>query len=170
MARRPSEKALEQPITKARMAAVVWNPELVSREGAIRQMDDEGVFITYDQLTDWELGESEVPADIMYYFSKIYKAPELLHNYCASCPIGKHIHQKVEVKSIETITLQTLKAFDSNTLEDALSKLLEIAEDGVIDETEWPIFRDICNVFQTITTKAKPLLLLKMQIEMTGRA
>lgn len=168
MARAPGKRALEQDITKARINAKTFNYDLATREGAIRQLEDMGVWITADQLTDWELGERDIPPDILYSLAKLYKAPELVHNYCAKCPIGKHIHPVVEVKTIESITLKTLMALDADRLQGDLTDLMKIAEDGVIDDTEKERFLQVCNTIDNIIEALQPFKVLRLKIEIGG--
>lgn len=169
MARAPGKRALEQDVTRARIAAQNFNAELATREGTIRALEDMGIWITADQLTDWELGERDIPPDILYQLALLYKAPELIHNYCAKCPIGKHIHPVVELKTIESMTLKTLVALDPTNLRNDLNALMEIAADGVIDESEKPRFLEVCNKLDNIIEVLQPIQVLRMKLEIGGQ-
>ena len=64
----------------------------------------------------------------------LYNAPELRNYFCKNiCPIGEDI-PKAEIADLDRITVRTLSAI--RKLGETKELLLDITEDGVIDETE----------------------------------
>ena len=64
----------------------------------------------------------------------LYNAPELRNYFCKNtCPLGEDI-PKVEIADLDRITVRTLSAI--RKLGETKDLLLDITEDGVIDESE----------------------------------
>lgn len=66
----------------------------------------------------------------------LYNAPELENYYCRTmCPLGKEM-PKAELEDLDRITVRTLAAF--RKIGKTREVLLDITEDGVIDDSEKP--------------------------------
>ena len=64
----------------------------------------------------------------------LYNAPELRNYFCKTiCPLGEDI-PKAEIADLDRITVRTLSAI--RRLGETRELLLDITEDGVIDESE----------------------------------
>lgn len=64
----------------------------------------------------------------------LYNAPELRNYFCRNmCPLGEEI-PKAEISDLDRITVRTLSAI--RNLEKTKELLLDITEDGVVDESE----------------------------------
>lgn len=117
---------------QCRKQASVYNPVVYSRESASEQLD-----ISVSTLSNYELGITTPPVDIVVKMATLYNAPEILNHYCKShCPIGKTMAIATDVKSLELATLRVLKRLDENDIKDIRRELADIADDGQITEDE----------------------------------
>ncbi|MCD7824585.1 MAG: XRE family transcriptional regulator [Clostridiaceae bacterium] len=114
---------------KARCEASKQNEQLSSREGAADIMS-----IDRGRLYRIESGIANPYPEEIHLMADLYNAPELENYYCTNlCPLGGNI-PKAEIANLDRITVRTLSAF--RKLGDTKELLLDITEDGVIDESE----------------------------------
>ena len=129
MGRKPT-KAADNPFCIARLEAARYNERLSSKDGAAELLG-----ISVSTLSDYELGITKVvPPDMVLKMADLYNAPELENYYCTElCPLGSNI-PKVNMKTLDRISLSALDAF--RKVEGAKVLLLDITADGIIDESE----------------------------------
>lgn len=129
MGRRPT-KAANNPFCKARIDAAKYNDRLFSKESAAELLG-----ISVSTLSDYELGVTKtVPPDMVLKMSDLYNAPELENYYCTSmCPLGGDI-PKVDIATLDRIAVRVLSSF--RKVGKIGEQLLDIVEDGIIDESE----------------------------------
>jgi transcriptional regulator with XRE-family HTH domain len=114
---------------KARLSASSHNEQLSSREGAADIMS-----IDRGRLYRIESGIANPYPEEIHLMADLYNAPELRNYFCKNiCPIGDDI-PKAEIADLDRITVRTLSAI--RKLGETKELLLDITEDGVIDETE----------------------------------
>lgn len=114
---------------KARCEAATHNEQLSSREGAADIMS-----IDRGRLYRIESGIANPYPEEIHLMADLYNAPELKNYFCKNiCPLGEDI-PKAEVADLDRITVRTLSAI--RKLGETKELLLDITEDGVIDETE----------------------------------
>lgn len=114
---------------KARCEAATHNEQLSSREGAADIMS-----IDRGRLYRIESGIANPYPEEIHLMADLYNAPELENFFCKNiCPLGGDI-PKAEIADLDRITVRTLSAF--RKLRDTKELLLDITEDGVIDESE----------------------------------
>jgi len=124
-----SEKTASNVFYLARMRAAKHNEALSSREGAadIMAIDRGRLYRIESDVADPYPEEVRMMADL-------YNEPELCNHYCRKCcPLGRHVPE-VKSDNLDRITLKAMY-----TLKDVYKTrdlLLEIAQDGVIDESE----------------------------------
>lgn len=118
----------------------MYNERLYSREGAAELLG-----ISVSTLADYELGNTKVvPVDKVVLMADLYNAPELKTGYCKhECPICSYLPVATEVKDLEGITLRLMKRLDCDELNRIKKELVDITEDGIIDETEKPELKKI---------------------------
>lgn len=135
-----STKGNENVYFVARKRAAMYNERLYSREGAAELLG-----ISVSTLADYELGNTKVvPVDKVVLMADLYNAPELKTGYCKhECPICSYLPVATEAKSLEGITLRLMKRLDCDKLNRIKKELVDIAEDGIIDETEKPELKKI---------------------------
>ena len=114
---------------KARCEAAKHNEQLSSREGAADIMS-----IDRGRLYRIESGIANPYPEEIHLMADLYNAPELRNYFCTNtCPLGEDI-PKVEIADLDRITVRTLSAI--RKLGETKDLLLDITEDGVIDESE----------------------------------
>ena len=137
---RGSTKGNENVYFVARKRAAMYNERLYSREGAAELLG-----ISVSTLADYELGNTKVvPVDKVVLMADLYNAPELKTGYCKhECPICSYLPVATEAKGLEGITLRLMKRLDCDELNRIKKELVDITEDGIIDETEKPELKKI---------------------------
>lgn len=116
---------------KARCEAATHNEQLSSREGAADIMS-----IDRGRLYRIESGIANPYPEEVHLMADLYGAPELRNYYCKNvCPLGEDV-PKAELADMDRITIRTLSAF--RHISETKEILLDITEDGVIDEKEKP--------------------------------
>lgn len=114
---------------KARCEAAAHNEQLSSREGAADIMS-----IDRGRLYRIESGIANPYPDEICLMADLYNAPELENYFCTNmCPLGVNI-PKAEMADLDRISIKALSIF--RKLGDTKELLLDITEDGVIDESE----------------------------------
>lgn len=114
---------------KARCEAAKHNEQLCSREGAADIMS-----IDRGRLYRIERGIANPYPEEIHMMADLYNAPELRNYFCRNmCPLGEEI-PKAEISDLDRITVRTLSAI--RNLEKTKELLLDITEDGVVDESE----------------------------------
>lgn len=114
---------------QARCKASTHNEQLRSREGAAEIMS-----IDRGRLYRIERGAVNPYSEEIDLMADLYNAPELRNYYCRNiCPLGSDLPE-VEISNLDRITVKALSAF--NKVKMTRELLLDITEDGIIDETE----------------------------------
>ena len=141
---------------RARKKAAESNERLSSRERAAELLG-----ISPSTLADYELGITKfVPVDKVVLMADLYNCPELRTGYCKyECPIGKHIPLATSVRGIEGIALRLIREFDSDKIKDMQKKLVDIAADGVISDSEKPTLEEIISRLDELTIAISELKL-----------
>lgn len=123
-------KALGNVFCQARLAAAKYNEKLKSRDGAAELLG----YASSSTISDWELGVSIPTPEAVLKMSDLYNAPELINHYCTEmCPLGGEV-PRVDVNDLDRITVKALAVFSK--VNQTRDTLLEITEDGVIDQSE----------------------------------
>ncbi len=152
MGRRPT-KAADNPFCIARLEAAKYNERLFSKEGAAELLG-----VSVSTLSDYELGITKVvPPDMVLKMADLYNAPELENYYCTSvCPLGKDV-PKADLADLDRISIKALSTF--RKLGETKELLLDITEDGVIDESEKPALDKILGTLDELEQVAQSLKL-----------
>lgn len=152
---RGATKAAGNPWYNARLEAAKWNDKLYSRAGAAEMFD-----CSVDTIDRIENGLNKcMPVDMAVLMADKYNSPNLLNHYCLNeCPIGCRHSISEEIVDIDRVTVKLLKRLKIDDLEGVKEKLLDIAEDGVIDSKELP---DLTGVVDFLDDLAKTISELK---------
>ena len=150
-------KAAENMYYLARSEAAEKNADFSSREKAA-----EIIGIDRTRLARIELDTISPYPEEVKSMATAYNTPELCNSYCAKeCPIGKNVVKEVNIDDFDRLTLKVLGSLSDI---DALrNSLIEISEDGYIDESEQPAFQNILDSLEKISTNAKALRLWAMK-------
>lgn len=117
---------------QCRKEAAKYNDRLSSREGASEMLN-----VSVSSLSNYELGLTPVPTDVVVRMADLYGAPELEACYCKNdCPIGKRQNIATKIRGIEQITCSLLNHADDDRLHSIKKGLLRIASDGKLDPGE----------------------------------
>lgn len=132
-----------------------------SREKAAMILDG----ITEDRLEKIENGRTiPTPEDILQFADK-YKDPTLCNSYCSGeCAIGRHYVPQVEVKELPSIVLGMIATINNVTT--MRERLIAIAADGVIDESEMEDFNQIQEQLEELS---KAVEALQLWVEKTAK-
>lgn len=129
-------KAAENIWFKARERATEFNDRFGSREGA---SDELGIERT--RLARIETGVSTPHTDEVVMMSECYKAPELRNYYCRECcPLGSNV-PAIEDASLDRISVRAMSSL--RKVAKVKEMLLDIVDDGIIDESEKPELEEI---------------------------
>lgn len=137
---------------KARCEAATHNEQLSSREGAADYMS-----IDRGRLYRIESGIAVPYPEEIRLMADLYNAPELENYYCRTmCPLGSEI-PKAELADMDRITIRTLSTF--RKIAETKEMLLDITEDGVIDENEKPQLEEILKNLEEVEEIAQSMKL-----------
>ncbi|MBQ7605373.1 MAG: helix-turn-helix transcriptional regulator [Firmicutes bacterium] len=106
------------------------------------------------------------PDEIMIMAEK-YKAPDLCNYYCANqCPIGQQYVPESKIKELSQIVLKMVDSL--NDAQDNQKRLISIAADGVIDDSEMEDFVTIQEQLEKISITVEALQLWSEQMMANG--
>lgn len=146
-------KAADNIFCKARYEAANVDSVFSSREGTA-----EKVGLDRTRLARIELGTvSPYPEEVLA-LSDTYSMPELCNQYCSKvCPIGKTTVKELDIQEFDRLTLKVLGSLKN--IDAIRTRLIAIAEDGVIAEEEYSEFETVLESLDKIATNAQALKL-----------
>lgn len=144
-------KAADNIYCMARYEAAESDERFVSREKASEVMG-----IDRTKLARIELGNVTPYPDEVVSMAKAYNTPEICNAYCAEeCPIGKQTVKKVVMDDFDRLSLKMLGSLKN--VDEVMSDLIAISEDGIVDADEVNGFNDILEALDKISTSAQAL-------------
>ncbi len=152
MPRGVTEKTLNNKYYQARARAGRNNKPLRNRVYAAHALP-----VSKESLSDYEGSVRLPPPAVVARMSGLYNAPELLNDYCITCPIGEIIGIALELKPIERLALQLIK--NTNNMDDMRDMLADITADGVIDDQEKPKLQQIISFFENLEKSIGEIIL-----------
>ena len=130
----------ETPYRECRKQAAIYNDALGSMERAAEMLG-----VSVNTLSNYELGVTVPPVDIIIVMADLYRAPQLKTMYCKNeSLIGRCMPVAVEAGSIDNIVIRIIKQFKESRIEGLKDKLIGIAEDGKVSEEEEKELNEIC--------------------------
>lgn len=139
-------KQLVNPYRECRKQAATYNRALSSMEKAAELL---GVAVS--TMSNYELGITVPPVDIIVKMADLYRAPQLRTMYCKKeCLIGRHLSLATSAASIENITVRIIKQMDDGKLKSIKDRLINIAQDGKVSKQEAIQLRGICEELEEI--------------------
>lgn len=133
-------KQLVNPYRECRKQTATYNRALSSMEKAAELL---GVAVS--TMSNYELGITVPPVDIIVKMADLYRAPQLRTMYCKKeCLIGRHLSLATSAASIENITVRIIKQMDDGKLKSIKDRLINIAQDGKVSKQEAIQLRGIC--------------------------
>ena len=141
---------------QCRKQAAIYNSAVHSRESASEQLG-----ISVSTLSNYELGITTPPVDIVVKMAELYNAPEILNHYCkTNCPIGRSMSIGTDVKSLELATLRVIKRLNEKDIRNIRQELTDIADDGQITEDEEDRLDSILHKLDELATVISELKLI----------
>ncbi|MCM1181296.1 MAG: helix-turn-helix transcriptional regulator [Clostridium sp.] len=148
---RKATKASDNIFYQARVEAMEKNPEFSSREKA-----SDLIGIDRTRLARIELSEVIPYQDEVKRIAQAYDKPELCNQYCTMlCPLGSLTTKKIKVENLDRLILNTLGAL--NDISELKNSLIDISQDGLIEDSEREEFRKILGVLSEISETAQSL-------------
>lgn len=146
-------KAADNVFCMARYDAANRDPNFSSREGAAAQ-----VGIDRTRLARIELGTiSPYPEEVLA-LSEAYHMPELCNQYCSKiCPIGQQTMTELDIQEFDRLTLKVLGSLKN--IDNLRTRLIAIAEDGVVEKSEYAEFSTVLEALEKISNNALALKL-----------
>ena len=112
--------------------------------------------VTPERVVKIENGTARVQPEDVMLMAQCYKDPMLCNYYCThECAIGKEYIDEIEPKSFSQIAIETLNAL--NKLSKQKDRLLEIVEDGQVQNDEVDDFLIIKNTLDKISVSVSTL-------------
>ncbi len=129
MGRNPT-KCIDKPYCDKRKEAAKRDDSLNSREGAAEKLG-----ISASTLADYELGITTPSPENILRMSLHYHCPELRNYYCVhECPIGDYDATPVDILDLDRIVIKLMHTLCG--VGEMKQQLLDITEDGIVDEVE----------------------------------
>lgn len=146
-------KAADNVFCMARYKAAESNSAFSSRERAAEEIG-----LDRTRLARIELGSVLPYPEEVLMLSDAYRMPELCNQYCSRvCPIGKTTMKELDIQEFDRLTLKVLGSLKN--IDSLRTKLLDIVEDGVIDESEYTDFNSVIDALDKISVNAQALKL-----------
>ena len=135
----------------------------LSREKASELLES----ITEDRIVKIE-GEKCLPhPDEVLIMADKYNEPNLCNYYCSQqCPIGEVYVPQVKIKELPAIVLEMIASL--NSMSKQKDRLIEIAADGTIDDSELKDFLYIQEELERISITVETLQLWSEKMLATG--
>ena len=146
-------KAADNMYYMARSEAAEQNAALASRESAAEILNIDRTRLARIELDAIMPYPEEVKA-----MAAAYHTPELCNSYCArECPIGQNTVKEVTIDDFDRLALKVLGSLKD--IDSLRASLISISEDGIIEESELPVFHSILDSLEKISNNAKALRL-----------
>ena len=111
-----------------------------------------------ERIEKIENGRTQIQPEDVMLLAEYYKMPSLRNYYCTNeCPIGQLRALPTESKELAQIAVETLNAV--NKLSKNRDRLLEIVEDGQVEEDEYADFAEIKATLDRIALSVSSLQL-----------
>ncbi len=123
--------------------------------------------ITSDRIEKIENERTLPQPEEVLIMAEKYKAPELCNYYCSNqCPIGQQYVPEIQMQSLSQIVLKMVNSL--NNVQDNQRKLMSIAVDGTIDDSEIGDFVSIQEELEKISITVEALQLWSEQMLANG--
>lgn len=145
---RQATKAIGNMYFRARKLAGISSREEASRS----------LYVEPETIGKWETDKCVPGPESVLLMSDLYGDPLLINHYCTDkCPIGANYYNKLDNKDLAVVSLQMIRSL--RELEDAKDKLLDITEDGVIEDSEIVELDFVMNFFDKMEKTIQELRL-----------
>lgn len=158
---RDATKAAGNPWYEARMRAAKYNGKLASREGAAEMLG-----MSVSAVADAELGLTKfMPVEKAVLMADLYNEPQLLNYFCLhECPIGCRHCISDEVNDIDRMAVKLVKGLRTDEVEKIKNAILDIAEDGKVNEDEKATLRTVLDYLENLGKLISELKIIGDQV------
>lgn len=158
---RDATKAAGNPWYEARIRASKYNGKLASREGAAEMLG-----MSVSAVADAELGLTKfMPVEKAVLMADLYNEPQLLNYFCLhECPIGCRHCISDEVNGIDRMAVKLVKGLRVEEVEKVKNAILDIAEDGKVNEDEKNAFRKVLDYLENLGKLISELKIIGDQV------
>lgn len=143
-----------------------------ARESAGFTQEDaaEQLTLSVQTLSAYERGLRR-PADLVVrQMVTLYGAPELAYQHLSTSELADVLFVSVQSRGLQEAAMRVVRLVKAFAKSGRLWTLLEIAEDGVIDDAETPVFREIMEELHEITESVVALSFVEMAAKKTSDA
>jgi len=133
-----------------------------------KSVGNEHGMLTPERLERIENNKFPIHPEEVLLLADIYKEPTLCNQYCSNeCPIGRKYVPEIKTTDLEKIILSMVASL--NTMKKSQERLIEITEDGVIDDEELKDFIKIQKDLERISITVESLQLWTEKMIANGR-
>lgn len=127
------------------------------RAGLTQERAAERIALSVESLRQYELGRRRPSDETVCRMADVYGDPYLCYLHMQQSTLGGTILPEVEQRPLEQAAMRLFRLLRKFAIADRTEQLLTIAEDGIIDETEQPLFTEIMAELREIVRNALEL-------------
>ena len=128
------------------------------RAGMTQEAASDRLYISTESLRMYETGRRRPSDEMVVMMAELYRDRALAYRHLKASPAGQ-ILPEVSEQSLEQCTMQLFRLLRNFAREGRVETLLEIAEDGIIDDRERPIYNSIMGELREIVAASLSLSL-----------
>ena len=114
-----------------------------------RESASEQLYISTESLRMYETGRRRPSDEMAVMMAEVYREEALVYRHIKASPAGRVLPDLTE-RSLQEGTIRLFRLLRQFVREQHVETLLEIAEDGIIDEQERPIYHQIMSDLREI--------------------
>lgn len=119
------------------------------RAGLTQESASEQLYISTESLRMYETGRRRPSDEMAVMMAEVYREEALVYRHIKASPAGRVLPDLTE-RSLQECTMRLFRLLRQFVREQHVETLLEIAEDGIIDEQERPIYHQIMSDLREI--------------------
>lgn len=105
-----------------------------------------------------ERGDVEMAPDDIVVYAECYKAPDVMHRYCADCPVGQRLGRRANDRPLASATLRIRYLIAEGM--DVANRLEAIAFDDQIDAAEKQDFNEALAFLRRLDESINDIILI----------
>lgn len=128
------------------------------RAGMTQEAASDRLYISTESLRMYETSRRRPSDEMVVMMAELYRDRALAYRHLKASPAGQILPEVTE-RSLEQCTMQLFRLLRNFAREGRVETLLEIAEDGIIDDRERPIYNSIMGELREIVAASLSLSL-----------
>ena len=128
------------------------------RAGMTQESASDRLYISTESLRMYETGRRRPSDEMVVMMAELYRDPAMAYRHLKTSAAGQILPEVTE-RSLEQCTMRLFRLLRNFAREGRVETLLEIAEDGIIDERERPIYNSIMGELREIVAASLSLSL-----------